>query len=348
MQITTELSFTPGAPVSIQGANSHVFFAHDPQLNAELVVKRVEKAKMRNAAEYFAEASLLYDAKHPNVVEVKYACQDAAHIYLAMPKYAGSVQALLKQRFLTAREIVRIGLDFLTGLHHVHTKKLIHFDVKPTNILLDGAGRAALADFGLTRPADLHGLATPSMLYDKQFPPEALTTSTSLTIAADVFQAGFTLYRMCNGLAAVDAQLQALAAPPDAFVQAIKSGTFPTRDFFLPHIPKRLRRLIQQALSVNPDDRFSTVLEMKNELALVDELLDWQFTPDSADGGVWECVDGEHIRRVRLVANGGTWDVLVSRVRTDTGKETQLHAESVRGVQAAKVAPTIYTALKSQ
>lgn len=346
MQITTELSFTPGNPVSMQGANSHVFFAHDPQLNAELVVKRIEKAKMPNPAEYFAEASLLYDARHPNVVEVKYACQDVAHIYLAMPKYAGSVQALLKQRFLTVREIVRIGLDFLTGLHHVHTKKLVHFDVKPTNILLDGTGRAALADFGLTRPVNLHGLATPSVLYGKQFPPEALTTSPALTVAADVFQAGFTLYRMCNGEDAVDKQFHAVAT---TLGQAITSGAFPTRNYFAPHIPKPLRKLIQRALLVNPDDRFPTVLEMKNELASVNELLDWQFTPDNTgSGGVWEFTDGEHIRRVRSVANGGVWDVVVSRVRRDTGKETHLRAESSQGVQPAKVATAIYDALRAQ
>jgi hypothetical protein len=100
---------------------------------------------------------------------------------------------------------------------------------------------------------------------------------------------------------------------------------------------------------VNPDDRFSSVLEMKNELALIDDLLDWQFTPSSATGGnVWEFQDGEHIRRVRAVNNGGTWDVLVSRIRIDTGKETQLHAGSAHGLQATKVAPAIYAALKAQ
>jgi serine/threonine protein kinase len=174
MLISTELRFERRANVGLQGANSEVYFAWDHQLNAELVVKQIKKASISDPAEYFAEASLLYDTRHPNVVDVKYSCADADHIYLAMPKYEGSLHQVLLQRALTVREIVKVGLDMLSGLHHVHSKRLVHFDVKPSNILLEASGRAAVSDFGLSRPVDQHGLATPVVMYEKHFPPEYL------------------------------------------------------------------------------------------------------------------------------------------------------------------------------
>ncbi len=204
MQVSTKLTFIKGGLVGNQGANSDVFFARDPQLEADLVMKQVRKASIADPAKYFSEASRLYDARHPNVVDVKYACEDQDFIYLAMPKYQGSVHAVLTKRFLTVREVVTLGFDFLSGLHHVHTKGLLHFDVKPSNVLLNDAGRAALADFGLTQRVDMAGLATPEKLYGKQWPPEALTSSPSLAVTSDIYQAGFTLYRMANGLAPVE------------------------------------------------------------------------------------------------------------------------------------------------
>ncbi len=342
MFVTTQLRFDRGADVSVQGANSTVFFAHDPQLKAELVVKQIPKVNIADPSEYFAEAALLYDARHPNVVDVKYACEDVDHIYLAMPKYRGSLQELLKQRFLTVREIVQIGLDFLAGVHHVHTKRLIHFDIKPSNVLLDDAGRAAVSDFGLTQLVNAQGLATPNVLYDKNFPPEYMTKSNALGVAADVFQAGLTLYRMCNGLDDFESQVNSFG--PD-WQDAIIDEKFPDRQRFLPHIPSRLRRLIKKALSINPDDRFSTVLGLTNELGRVDELLDWKYSPLTSGGAKWEYQDVEFVRQVRTVRKGSSWDIDVSRVRLDTGKVGRMPAASLKGVGAGELAARVQETL---
>ncbi len=87
---------------------------------------------------------------HPNVVQIHYACYDADRIYLAMPYYRkGSVTSLITDKYMTVREIVTVGCQVLSGLHNIHSKGLIHFDVKPDNILLSDRGEALLSDFGL-------------------------------------------------------------------------------------------------------------------------------------------------------------------------------------------------------
>ena len=348
MLILTELRFERRANVGLQGANSEVFFALDHQLNAELVIKQVRKASIANSAEYFAEAALLYDTRHPNVVDIKYSCADADYIYLAMPKYVGSLHSTLQQRALTVREIVRIGLDFLTGLHHVHTKKLVHFDVKPSNVLLEASGQAAIADFGLTRPVDVFGLATPSVMYDKHVPPEYVGTSPALSLAADVYQAGLTLYRMCVGHAFFDWQLrQVIQALGPTWTSAVVSGTFPSRKHYPAHIPPRLRNLIAKALEVDPAIRFSGVLEMANELGKVNENLDWQFDPTMPGILRWELSDGRYLRRVIDEPDGTARKISVTRTNLSSGKTTTLAALGGQGLTPAKAADRIQDALKA-
>lgn len=342
MLITTELRFERKANVGLQGANSEVFFAWDPQLNAELVIKQVPKSGITNPAEYFAEAALLYDTRHPHVVDVKYSCATADHIFLAMPKYEGTLQHALQNRPLTVREIVKVGLDILAGVHHVHSKGLVHFDVKPSNVLIDTSGRAAVADFGLTRPVDKHGLATPDRLYPKHLPPEYLSVSTALSTAADIYHAGLTLYRMCVGLPYFDMQLQnAVMALGPNWTDAIISGQFPSRQNYPAHIPNRLRSLITKALEVDPANRFATILEMQNELAHVTEFLDWQFDPSVPGTHQWNHDDGTYLRTVVDAPDGPTQrKINVRRTNLATGVATNQPSLGGGGLTHAKAATT--------
>lgn len=326
MLIQTELRFERRGNLALQGLNSEVFLAFDHQLNAELVIKQVKKSAILDPAAFFAEAAQLYDVRHPNVVDVKYSCADADHIYLAMPRYARSVHSVLQQRALSVYEIVRLGLGLLAGLHHVHSKGLIHFDVKPSNVLIDWSDHAALADFGLTRPADVNGLATPEQMYSRHVPPEYLGVSTALSTSADVFQAGLTLYRMCVGLSFFDWQFQrVIASHGQNWTATVIAGQFPSRSDFPAHIPARLRNLVVKALEVDPAKRFRSALEMSNELAKVNENLHWQFLP--APGVLaWELTTSEHLRRVTLEPDGAKQKVVVTRTHLPTGKVTNLTA----------------------
>lgn len=323
---TASLSFTLGTNIGAgQGMNSEVFLAQDHQLETQIVIKKVPKANISSRSDYFAEARRLYDSRHKHVVEVKYACETADHVYFAMPFYrGGSLHSLMDRRYLTTREIVRYGLEFLAGLHHVHVKGLVHFDLKPTNVLLDDSDTAAVADFGLSREVTAFGLAEMPRVYLGHMPPER-ATSILLSKTADVYQAGATLYRMCVGNTEYDRQLGTHASQP-ALVSAITAGTFPKRKRHLAHVPTRLRNVVRKALAVDLRDRFTTVLELMNALAQVDESLDWAYTENGAWGiGTWRESDGSRGRRVELTPNGGGWAVHACRLSA-TGREARCSA----------------------
>ncbi|MFL5612427.1 MAG: serine/threonine-protein kinase [Gemmatimonadaceae bacterium] len=318
------LSFTLGTNIGAgQGMNSEVFLAHDHQLDSQVVIKKVPKSSLSSVSSYFGEARRLYDSRHRHVAEVKYACEDTDHIYLAMPFYrGGSLESKMDGRHLTVREIVRYGLEFLSGLHHVHVRGLVHLDVKPTNVLLDDADTAALADFGLSREVTSTGLADMPMVYIPHQPPERVA-STLVTKSADVYQAAITLYRMCSGGAEFDRQLRQYTSRTEVGA-AILRGTFPDRSRFLPHVPARLRTLIRAGLQTDPAQRLETVLALMNALAQVDSSLDWSYEQEAEWGvGTWRESGYGRGRRVQLVRAAATWTVISKRTSA-TGREASV------------------------
>lgn len=299
-----QLCFKLGDEIGAEGKNSTVFRARDLQLDAELAIKRIIKTSINDAADYYREASILYLGDHANVVPIHYACEDAEYIYLAMPYYArGSLNQLLEQRFLTVREIVRYGIQFLSGLHNIHSKKLIHFDIKPDNIMLSSRNEALMSDFGLAQRMRDDGKAEPPVSYWKNIPPEALVDSEH-TVAFDIYQVGLTLYRMCCGNDAFYEQMKPFQAFHD-FAAAIKKGTFPNRAAFPAHIPAALRTLVKKCLSVDAADRYGAIIEVSNALGNIDgHELDWHYEVYPDGGREWSKLGDGRELTLSVTASG--------------------------------------------
>ncbi|BCG47161.1 Phage protein [Citrifermentans bremense] len=316
-----EVTFDIIREIGEDGYNSTVYLAHDHNLDAELVVKKMEKAKLRDPNEYFRESRILYMSAHPNVVPVHYACEDVDSVYIAMPYYQnGSLNSLLNARFLTVREILVYACQFLSGVHNVHSKKLIHFDIKPANVLISNTNEAVLSDFGIAKQANLVGVAGQDVFYFSIRPPEALDND-HFTTACDIYQIGLTLYRMCNGNENYYAQLERYGEPPnfdrDAFRYDLRNGRFPDRNHFLPHIPEKLRRIVKKCLDTNPDRRYEAVLDISNALAEVDgNELDWQHSVE----------DGKLIWKKR--ANGNHYTLEVDENQKSVAKKRTTKQES--------------------
>ncbi|PUZ27349.1 Serine/threonine protein kinase [Chitinophaga costaii] len=273
----TNLSFEPIKDIGQHGRNSEVCLAKDVQLDCEIVVKKISKTKIVSKDEFFSEARKLNDSEHPNVVPLKFASEDANYIYIGMPYYPdGSLKDLIESRYLTIREVIRYGIQFLSGLNNIHSKKLVHFDIKPDNILLNAANEAMVSDFGLAMATNVWGMAGQDRFYSKHRAPEAIKTNFH-SMLYDIYSAGLTLYRLCNGNVQFDNQFNSFQTR-DELHHAIVNGQFPDRGNFLPHVPKKMRSIIVKALSINPSDRQQTVLQLMNELSLITESIDWEYS----------------------------------------------------------------------
>jgi eukaryotic-like serine/threonine-protein kinase len=291
-----------------EGRNSEVHIATDPQLNAKVVVKKVQKSEFTNTAEYFSEAQKLYDVSHPNIMSVRYASQDNDNVYIVMDYYKkGSLNKVIQSRFLSVREIIKYSLEFLSGIHYMHSKNMIHFDLKPTNILINDAGKAVVTDFGLSKYLNENGFAQPSKLYPLHVPPETFNFG-QFSFFTDIYQAGLTIYRMCNGNSILQEQLDSLGIKDSKeFAEVIIRDIFPKKELYLPHIPEKLQKIIKKALAIDPTKRFETVLDMMNELCLIDDNLDWFYNEITNEHSVWTKENETHVLQLIVKKIESKW-----------------------------------------
>lgn len=287
-----QVTFDLVKEIGQSGSNSKTYISKDHQLDAEIVIKQVEKKKLDSPKNFFDESKALYASAHPNVVQIHYACEDNENIFLAMPYYKrGPISSLITNKNMTVREIISTGCHVLSGLHNIHSKGLIHFDVKPDNILLSDRGEALVSDFGLAKQMNLSGVALQDRLYFKMVPPEAII-SDKFTRTFDIYQFGLTLYRMCNGNESFYSQYVKFgvgkAFDRDAFKYAVQNAHFPDRKAYSCHIPAKLRNIVKKCIAPLPSDRFQSAIDVANALADVDgDALDWRLSR-TAQTRVWK------------------------------------------------------------
>jgi eukaryotic-like serine/threonine-protein kinase len=281
-----KLGFITKAEIGEEGKNSKAYIVYDPQLDADLVLKKIDKINFDDPLTYFKEARIVYSACHQNVVPVQYACQTDDHICLAMPYYKkGSLSKILDLQSLSVGEILRYSLHILSGLHYIHYKGLVHFDIKPSNILINDANEALIADFGLTEKIDQDGLATKDVLYFKHMPPERFKVD-RLSKSADIYMFGLTLYRMCTDKKTFEEQFEEVKLTPHQIYQLMNEKKFPDRSAYQAHIPRKLKKIINKCLEPSPSNRYKSVLEILNELSSIEDNLWWRKVPTNT-GEKW-------------------------------------------------------------
>ncbi|MFF9567500.1 serine/threonine-protein kinase [Streptomyces sp. NPDC014685] len=152
------------------------------------------------------EAAAIAKIRHQNVVAVHDRVESGNQVWIVMDLLdARSLADLMRaEQRLSVRRTAAIGLQVLGGLRAVHEARVVHRDVKPSNILFAKDDFAILADFGiatfdgavpLTRAGELIGTF-------KYLAPELLgqtSQQSAATPASDLWSLGVTLYEMVEG-----------------------------------------------------------------------------------------------------------------------------------------------------
>ena len=309
-----KITFDKLKEIGQEGKNSKVYLVHDHQLDGDLVIKEIEKAKFKTPDEYFKEARLMFAQKHENVVEVHYAGMDADNIYIAMPYYAnGSMKHLISNNhFLTIHQVLRYATQFLTGLNHIHSRGLLHLDIKPDSIMLSNTDVALLSDFGLAKYTDVYGLASQTFAYSLHRAPEQIMSGVQQSRLTDIYQVGVTLYRMVNGNDFFYSQRNMIKM--DAVFHAfVLKGKFPMRNSYQEHVPQKLRRTINKCMNPDPTQRYDNVLDLLNDLSSVSENLEYKMLFVAADTKEWTKQSNGHEVKIQSRYDGTKFIVDVQK-----------------------------------
>jgi serine/threonine protein kinase len=207
-------SFEPGARVGDyrldaflgEGATGLVFKGSplsDPGRAVALKILRAERTLDAVAHARFArEARLAQGIDSPHIVPILDLTESHGVTFLVMPFYEiGSLARRLRTvERLTLDETVELAAQLGRGLDALHARHIVHRDVKPSNVLLDLAGVAALADFGLAIATDSTRLtADGQVLGTPHYLAPELIEGRDATEASDVYALGCLLYECVAG-----------------------------------------------------------------------------------------------------------------------------------------------------
>jgi hypothetical protein len=239
------------------GGMGVVFRADDPNLHRQVAVKAMLPGLADNPLSkdrFFREARAAAAVQHDHVVVIHQVDEDLGVPFLAMEFLHGESldTRLRRERKLPRKEAMRIARETAEGLAAAHDRGLIHRDIKPGNIWLEGErGRVKILDFGLARTvagdSNLTSkgviMGTPAYMCPEQ------AAGTVPDARGDLFSLGCVLYAMCAG----DVPFQG-TDPISTLVAIASQEPEHVRDLD-PSLPREFAELIMQLLEKKPEHR---------------------------------------------------------------------------------------------
>ena len=224
---------------------------------------------------FLNEAKIAARLSHPNVVQIYDLGFADGNFFIAMEYIQGeNLRAMFKvcRREKTAvplEHILKIASQICEGLHHAHTKtdvfgnplNIVHCDVSPQNIIVSYEGVVKIVDFGIAKAATLYEDTMPGHVKGKlaYMSPEQCKGE-PVDARSDIFSLGIVLWELVTGR-----RLYSLATPAE-IVGAITTRASPPPRQLNPGLPGDIDAIINRCLQKNPEDRFSSALEINRRL----------------------------------------------------------------------------------
>ena len=188
-----------------RGAMGIVYKAEDPNLDRLVALKTIilpddEEEHGEYRKRFFLEAKAAGKLNHPNVVTTFDCGEHEGMAYLAMELLEGiDLRTRMTKQGVTALEAVEIARQVAEGLAYAHERGVVHRDIKPGNIMLNG-GKAKIMDFGLARMrmAD-HKTSTGMVLGTPRYMSPEQISGQPVDQRSDIFSLGIVLYEMLTG-----------------------------------------------------------------------------------------------------------------------------------------------------
>jgi Tol biopolymer transport system component len=278
-----------------KGGMGEVYAAEDTRLGRRVALKVLSRGLAMDAdhrERFEREARAVAALNHPNIVTI-YSVEDAGGIpFLTLELVEGrTLDALIPPGGLPLDRILAYAIPLADAVGAAHQRGITHRDLKPGNVMVGDDGRVKVLDFGLAKLKESNASLAASL------PTQELTGEGRIvgTVAymspeqaegkpvdprSDVFSLGVVIFEMATAQRPFTGDTQV------SLLSSILKDTPASLTDLKAELPRDLARIVRRCLSKDPEDRYQTAKDLRNDLRALKE--------DLSSGASAAAVSGVH------------------------------------------------------
>ena len=249
------------------GGMSDVFEARDIIFKRTVAIKIIkfdQANKIENLIRFQNEARFSAAFSHHNIVKI-YDYGEHNNLPYIVNEYMKSQtlrDTLNYKKNLTLNEACQIMLQLCDAMIEVHSKNIIHRDIKPQNIYYGSDGTIKLSDFGISvlLNSPLNVNENKKVMGTVQYLAPELVYGKKCSFQSDIYAAGITFYELLTGQVPFDGK----KASDVAYMQV--NDDMPSVLSVIPTLPKEVDKIIQKATAKELYDRYKTVSDLRRDI----------------------------------------------------------------------------------